>query len=148
MEEALAIVEETGYPSIIRPSYTLGGTGGGIAYNRDEFETQVRKGLDASPITEVLVDRSVLGWKEYELEVVRDGADNVIIVCSIENFDPMGVHTGDSITVAPAQTLSDVEYQAMRDASIAIIREIGVEAGGCNIQFAVNPETARCSSSR
>ncbi|MEJ2539216.1 MAG: carbamoyl-phosphate synthase large subunit [Gemmatimonadota bacterium] len=140
LEEALEIVEDTGYPSIIRPSYTLGGTGGGIAYNREEFEAQVRKGLDASPITEVLVDRSVLGWKEYELEVVRDGADNVIIICSIENIDPMGVHTGDSITVAPAQTLSDVEYQAMRNAAIAIIREIGVEAGGCNIQFAVNPE--------
>ena len=139
IEEALEIVEETGYPSIIRPSYTLGGTGGGIAYNRDEFMAQVRKGLDASPITEVLVDRSVLGWKEYELEVVRDGHDNVIIVCSVENLDPMGVHTGDSITVAPAQTLSDVEYQKMRDASIAIVREIGVEAGGCNIQFAVNP---------
>ncbi len=140
IEEALAIVEDTGYPSIVRPSYTLGGTGGGIAYNREEFEVQVRKGLDASPIHEVLIDRSVIGWKEYELEVVRDGIDNVIIVCSIENFDPMGVHTGDSITVAPAQTLTDVEYQEMRDASIAIIREIGVEAGGCNIQFAVNPE--------
>ncbi len=140
LDEALAIVEDTGYPAIIRPSYTLGGTGGGIAYNREEFREQVRKGLDASPIGEVLIDRSVIGWKEYELEVVRDGIDNVIIVCSIENIDPMGVHTGDSITVAPAQTLSDVEYQAMRDASIAIIREIGVEAGGCNIQFAVNPE--------
>ena len=139
-EEALEIVEETGFPSIIRPSYTLGGTGGGIAYNRDEFEKAVRRGIDASPIGEVLVDRSVLGWKEYEFEVVRDGADNVIIVCSVENFDPMGVHTGDSITVAPAQTLSDVEFQKMRDASIAIVREIGVEAGGCNIQFAVNPE--------
>ncbi len=141
LDQALEIVEETGYPSIIRPSYTLGGTGGGIAYNREEFEAQVRRGIDASPIGEVLVDRSVLGWKEYELEVVRDGADNVIIICSIENIDPMGVHTGDSITVAPAQTLSDVEYQEMRDASIAIIREIGVEAGGCNIQFAVSPET-------
>ncbi len=141
LDEALAIVEETAYPSIIRPSFTLGGTGGGIAYNREEFEVQVRKGLDASPIGEVLVDRSVLGWKEYELEVVRDGADNVIIICSIENVDPMGVHTGDSITVAPAQTLSDVEYQRMRDASMAIIREIGVEAGGCNIQFAVSPDT-------
>jgi len=140
LEQALEIVEETDYPSIIRPSFTLGGTGGGIAYNREEFEAQVRKGLDASPITEVLVDRSVLGWKEYELEVVRDGADNVIIICSIENLDPMGVHTGDSITVAPAQTLSDVEYQKMRNAAIAIIREIGVEAGGCNIQFTVNPE--------
>jgi len=141
VEEALEIVESTGYPAIVRPSYTLGGTGGGIAYNREEFEAQVRKGLDASPIAEVLIDRSVIGWKEYELEVVRDGIDNVIIVCSIENFDPMGVHTGDSITVAPAQTLTDVEYQTMRDAAIAIIREIGVEAGGCNIQFAVSPET-------
>ena len=140
LEEALEIVTDTSYPAIIRPSFTLGGTGGGIAYNREEFEVQVRKGLDASPITEVLIDRSVIGWKEYELEVVRDGLDNVIIVCSIENFDPMGVHTGDSITVAPAQTLSDVEYQRMRDAAIAIIREIGVEAGGCNIQFAVSPE--------
>ena len=140
LEEALEIVEQTAYPSIVRPSYTLGGTGGGIAYNREEFEAQVRKGLDASPIREVLIDRSVIGWKEYELEVVRDGIDNVIVVCSIENFDPMGVHTGDSITVAPAQTLTDVEYQEMRDASIAIIREVGVAAGGCNIQFAVNPE--------
>lgn len=140
IEEALEIVESTQYPAIIRPSYTLGGTGGGIAYNREEFEIQVRKGLDASPITEVLIDRSVIGWKEYELEVVRDAIDNVIIICSIENIDPMGVHTGDSITVAPAQTLTDVEYQEMRDASIAIIREIGVEAGGCNIQFCVNPE--------
>ncbi len=140
MDEATIIVEDTGYPAIIRPSFTLGGTGGGIAYNLEEFEAQVRKGLDASPTTEVLIDRGVLGWKEYELEVVRDGADNVIVVCSIENFDPMGVHTGDSITVAPSQTLSDVEYQVMRDAAIAIIREIGVEAGGCNIQFAVNPE--------
>ncbi|MFC1659955.1 carbamoyl-phosphate synthase large subunit [Gemmatimonadota bacterium] len=140
LDEAKSIVEDTGYPAIIRPSYTLGGTGGGIAFNLDEFESQVRRGLDASPITEVLIDRSVLGWKEYELEVVRDGSDNVIIVCSIENFDPMGVHTGDSITVAPAQTLSDVEFQGMRDAAIAIIREIGVEAGGCNIQFAVNPQ--------
>lgn len=139
-DEAMKIVEKTEYPAIVRPSYTLGGTGGGIAYNREEFEIQVRKGLDASPITEVLIDRSFIGWKEYELEVVRDGLDNVIIICSIENIDPMGVHTGDSITVAPAQTLSDVEYQKMRDASIAIIREIGVEAGGCNVQFAVNPE--------
>ena len=141
LEEALEIVESTEYPAIVRPSYTLGGTGGGIAYNREEFEIQVRKGLDASPITEVLIDRSILGWKEYELEVVRDGIDTVIIICAIENIDPMGVHTGDSITVAPAQTLTDVEYQEMRDASIAIIREIGVEAGGCNVQFAVSPET-------
>ena len=141
MDEALIIVEETGYPAIIRPSFTLGGTGGGIAYNADEFKTAVARGLGTSPITEVLIDRSVIGWKEYELEVVRDASDNVIIVCSIENFDPMGVHTGDSITVAPAQTLTDVEYQRMRDAAIAIIREIGVEAGGCNIQFAVDPQT-------
>ncbi len=139
IDDAFTIVEETGYPAIVRPSFTLGGTGGGIAYNREELEAQVRKGLDASPIKGVLIDRSVIGWKEFELEVVRDRADNVIIVCSIENFDPMGVHTGDSITVAPAQTLTDVEYQRMRDASISIIREIGVEAGGCNIQFAVNP---------
>ena len=141
MEEALVIIEETGYPAIIRPSFTLGGTGGGIAYNADEFTAAVTRGLDTSPITEVLIDRSVIGWKEYELEVVRDASDNVIIVCSIENFDPMGVHTGDSITVAPVQTLSDVEYQRMRDAAIAIIREIGVEAGGCNIQFSVDPQT-------
>ena len=140
VEEGLVIVEDTGYPAIIRPSFTLGGTGGGIAYNREEFEVALRRGVDASPIREVLIDRSVIGWKEYELEVVRDGADNVIVICSIENFDPMGVHTGDSITVAPAQTLTDVEYQRMRNASIAIMREIGVEAGGCNIQFAVNPE--------
>ena len=139
IEDSLEIVEQTGYPAIVRPSFTLGGTGGGVSYNREELEAQVGKGLDASPIREVLIDRSVMGWKEFELEVVRDGADNVIIVCSIENFDPMGVHTGDSITVAPAQTLTDVEYQRMRDAAIAIIREIGVEAGGCNIQFAVNP---------
>ena len=141
MKEAMAIIDDVGYPAIIRPSFTLGGTGGGIAYNLAEFERAARRGLDASPITEVLIDRSVIGWKEYELEVVRDASDNVIIVCSIENFDPMGVHTGDSITVAPAQTLTDVEYQAMRDAAVAIIREIGVEAGGCNIQFAVNPRT-------
>ena len=141
LDEALEIVEDTRYPAIIRPSFTLGGTGGGIAYNRPEFEKAIRRGLDASPICEVLIDRSVIGWKEFELEVVRDGEDNVIIVCSIENVDPMGVHTGDSITVAPAQTLTDVEYQRLRDSSIAIIREIGVEAGGCNIQFAVHPGT-------
>ena len=138
-EDAQQIIQEIGYPAIIRPSFTLGGTGGGIAYNRDEYEAAVRRGIDQSPIGEVLIDRSVIGWKEYELELMRDGHDNVVIVCSIENFDPMGVHTGDSITVAPAQTLSDVEYQKMRDAAIAIIREIGVEAGGCNIQFAINP---------
>jgi carbamoyl-phosphate synthase large subunit len=140
-DDALRIIEETGYPAIIRPSFTLGGTGGGIAYNADEFEAAVRRGIELSPIGEVLIDRSVIGWKEFELEVVRDGGDNVVIICSIENVDPMGVHTGDSITVAPIQTLSDVEYQKMRDAAIAIIREIGVEAGGCNIQFAMNPET-------
>jgi carbamoyl-phosphate synthase large subunit len=139
MEDAFRIVEDTGYPAIIRPSFTLGGTGGGIAYNRAEFEEKVRQGLELSPVHEVLIDRSVIGWKEFELEVMRDGADNVVIICSIENFDAMGVHTGDSITVAPAQTLSDVEYQTMRDAAIAIIREIGVAAGGCNVQFAVNP---------
>jgi carbamoyl-phosphate synthase large subunit len=138
-EDALRIVEDTGYPAIIRPSFTLGGTGGGIAYNRAEFEEMIRRGLDLSPVHEVLIDRSVIGWKEFELEVMRDHADNVVIICSIENFDAMGVHTGDSVTVAPAQTLTDVEYQAMRDAAIAIIREIGVEAGGCNVQFAVNP---------
>ena len=141
LDDAYRIVEATGYPAIVRPSFTLGGTGGGIAYNVEELEIQVRKGIDASPIQEVLIDRSVIGWKEFELEVVRDAADNVIIVCSIENFDAMGVHTGDSVTVAPAQTLTDVEYQRMRDAAIAIIREIGVEAGGCNIQFAVSPES-------
>ncbi len=140
MAQARALVAGTGYPAIIRPGFTLGGTGGGIAYNAEEFEELVRRGLDASPIAQVLVDRSVIGWKEYELEVMRDASDNVIVVCSIENFDPMGIHTGDSVTVAPAQTLTDVEYQAMRDAAIAVVREIGVEAGGCNIQFAVNPE--------
>ena len=139
LDDALAAVEQTGFPSIIRPSFTLGGTGGGIAYNRAEFETIVRRGLDLSPVHSVLVERSLLGWKEYELEVMRDHADNVVIVCSIENLDPMGVHTGDSITVAPAMTLTDREYQVMRDAAVAIIREIGVDAGGCNIQFAVNP---------
>ncbi len=138
-DDALVAVEEFGFPSIIRPSFTLGGSGGGIAYNREEFESIVRRGLDLSPVGSVLVERSLLGWKEYELEVMRDCADNVVIVCSIENFDPMGVHTGDSMTVAPAMTLTDREYQDMRDAAMKIIREIGVEAGGCNIQFAVNP---------
>jgi carbamoyl-phosphate synthase large subunit len=139
LDEALGLVDDTGFPAIIRPSYTLGGTGGGIAYNRDEFEDIVRRGLDESPTTQVLIERSVIGWKEFELEVMRDHADSVVIVCSIENLDPMGVHTGDSITVAPAMTLTDREYQVMRDAAVAIIREVGVEAGGCNIQFAVNP---------
>ncbi|MDF1503139.1 carbamoyl-phosphate synthase large subunit [Roseisolibacter sp. H3M3-2] len=138
-DEALEIAAWTGFPAIIRPSFTLGGTGGGIAYNRDEYESIVRRGLDLSPVKQVLIERSLLGWKEFELEVMRDTADNVVIVCSIENFDPMGVHTGDSITVAPAMTLTDREYQVMRDAACAIIREIGVAAGGCNIQFAVNP---------
>jgi carbamoyl-phosphate synthase large subunit len=137
--EALEAVVESGYPAIIRPSFTLGGTGGGVAYNRAEFEELVDRGLELSPVHTVLIERSVIGWKEFELEVMRDRRDNVVIVCSIENMDPMGVHTGDSITVAPAMTLTDREYQRMRDAAIAIIREIGVEAGGCNIQFAVNP---------
>ena len=141
VEEGLTAVEDTGYPAILRPSFTLGGTGGGIAFNRQEFEEMLRRGLEASPVGGVLVERSIIGWKEYELEVMRDGADNVVIVCSIENIDPMGVHTGDSVTVAPAMTLSDREYQIMRDASIRIIREVGVAAGGCNIQFAVNPQT-------
>ncbi|MFI5231576.1 MAG: carbamoyl-phosphate synthase large subunit, partial [Gemmatimonadales bacterium] len=138
-DEALAVSEWTGFPAIIRPAFTLGGSGGGVAYNREEYERIVKGGLAESPISQVLVERSLLGWKEYELEVMRDCEDNVVIVCSIENIDPMGVHTGDSITVAPAMTLTDREYQVMRDAAIAVIREIGVDAGGCNIQFAVNP---------
>ena len=138
--EAEQIVADTGYPAIIRPSFTLGGTGGGTAYNPEEFEEIIRGGLAASPIHEVLIEESILGWKEFELEVMRDLADNVVIICSIENFDPMGVHTGDSITVAPAQTLSDREYQQLRDMAIVIIRKVGVETGGSNIQFAVNPE--------
>ncbi len=139
-EEARAIVEDTGYPAIIRPAFTLGGTGGGTAYNPEEFEEIAKGGLAASPVSQILVEESILGWKEYELEVMRDLNDNVVIICSIENFDPMGVHTGDSITVAPAQTLTDVEYQQLRDMSIACIRKVGVETGGSNIQFAVNPE--------
>ncbi len=139
-DEAVAIVATTGYPAIIRPSFTLGGTGGGIAFNPEEFEEIVKNGLSASPVNQVLIEESILGWKEYELEVMRDLKDNVVIICSIENFDPMGVHTGDSITVAPAQTLSDVEYQNLRDMAIACIRKVGVETGGSNIQFAVNPE--------
>ncbi|HWE40980.1 MAG TPA: carbamoyl-phosphate synthase large subunit [Gemmatimonadaceae bacterium] len=138
-DDALELVKVSGYPAIIRPSFTLGGTGGGIAYNREEFEEIVRRGLDLSPVGEVLVERSVIGWKEFELEVMRDQDDNVVIVCSIENIDPMGVHTGDSITVAPAMTLTDREYQLMRDAALAVIRVVGVNAGGCNIQFAINP---------
>ena len=143
MDEALEILEETGLPAIIRPSFTMGGTGGGVAYNRDEFEEIIRRGLDASPTSEVLVEESIIGWKEYEMEVVRDHADNCIIICSIENVDPMGVHTGDSITVAPALTLTDKEYQIMRNASIAVLREIGVDTGGSNVQFAVNPADGR-----
>jgi carbamoyl-phosphate synthase large subunit len=139
-EEAKELVTQTGYPAIIRPSFTLGGTGGGIAYNPEEFEEIIRGGLAASPIQEVLIEESILGWKEFELEVMRDLADNVVIICSIENFDPMGVHTGDSITVAPAQTLTDREYQLMRDMAIRVIRKVGVETGGSNIQFGVNPE--------
>ncbi|MEP6785669.1 MAG: carbamoyl-phosphate synthase large subunit [Sphingomonadales bacterium] len=143
LADALAVLERTGLPAIIRPSFTMGGTGGGIAYNRAEFEEIVRGGLDASPTTEVLIEESLLGWKEYEMEVVRDKNDNAIIICSIENIDPMGVHTGDSITVAPALTLTDKEYQIMRNASIACLREIGVETGGSNVQFAVNPKDGR-----
>jgi carbamoyl-phosphate synthase large subunit len=143
MEEAKRVAAEIGFPLIIRPSFTLGGTGGGIAYNREEFETIVASGLQNSMISEILIEESVIGWKEYELEVMRDLKDNVVIICSIENVDPMGVHTGDSITVAPAQTLTDKEYQVMRDSAIAVIREIGVETGGSNIQFAVNPTDGR-----
>ena len=143
LDEARKALEDTGLPAVIRPSFTMGGSGGGIAYNREEFEAIVASGLDASPVGEVMIDQSVLGWKEYEMEVVRDKADNCIIICSIENIDPMGVHTGDSITVAPALTLTDKEYQIMRDASIAVLREIGVDTGGSNVQFAVHPDTGR-----
>ncbi|WP_106639267.1 carbamoyl-phosphate synthase large subunit [Allosphingosinicella vermicomposti] len=143
LDDAMKALDVVGLPAIIRPSFTLGGTGGGIAYNKDEFVAIVAGGLDASPTTEVLIEESVLGWKEYEMEVVRDRADNAIIICSIENIDPMGIHTGDSITVAPALTLTDKEYQIMRNASIAVLREIGVETGGSNVQFAVNPEDGR-----
>jgi carbamoyl-phosphate synthase large subunit len=143
MEECMGALEEIGLPAIIRPAFTLGGTGGGVAYNRDDYEYYCRTGLDASPVNQILIDESLLGWKEYEMEVVRDTADNAIIVCSIENVDPMGVHTGDSITVAPALTLTDKEYQMMRSASIAVLREIGVETGGSNVQWAVNPADGR-----
>ncbi|HIM11411.1 TPA: carbamoyl-phosphate synthase large subunit, partial [Candidatus Poribacteria bacterium] len=142
-EEAMDIIGDIGYPAIIRPAFTLGGAGGGISYNVEEYREMVAHGVSISPINEVLIEESVIGWKEFELEVMRDIADNVVIICSIENFDPMGVHTGDSITIAPAQTLSDKEYQKMRDSAIKIIREIGVETGGSNIQFAVNPENGR-----
>src|ERR1700748_3543656 len=143
LRDGLEFAAKIGFPVVIRPSFTLGGSGGGIAYNREELMEILSRGLDLSPVHECLLEESVLGWKEYELEVVRDLKDNVIIICSIENFDPMGVHTGDSITVAPAQTLTDREYQAMRDAAIRVIREIGVETGGSNVQFAVNPLTGR-----
>ena len=140
---ALESLEEIGLPAIIRPAFTLGGTGGGVAYNREDYIHFCRSGMDASPVNQILVDESLLGWKEYEMEVVRDRADNAIIVCSIENVDPMGVHTGDSITVAPALTLTDKEYQIMRNGSIAVLREIGVETGGSNVQWAINPEDGR-----
>ncbi|WP_062267504.1 carbamoyl-phosphate synthase large subunit [Endozoicomonas arenosclerae] len=143
MEEAQAVLDQVGFPCIIRPSFTMGGSGGGIAYNKDEFEEICKRGLDLSPTNELLIDESLIGWKEYEMEVVRDRKDNCIIVCSIENFDPMGVHTGDSITVAPSQTLTDKEYQIMRNASVAVLREIGVETGGSNVQFGICPDTGR-----
>src|SRR5512142_1655844 len=143
VEQALEVQARIGFPAVIRPSFTLGGTGGGIAYNKDEFVEMCKRGLDLSPTRELLIEESLLGWKEFEMEVVRDKKDNCIIVCSIENLDPMGVHTGDSITVAPAQTLTDKEYQIMRDASIAVLREVGVDTGGSNVQFAINPADGR-----
>ena len=143
VEAGLEFANRIGYPIILRPSFTMGGTGGGIAYNREDLEEILERGIDLSPVHEVLVEESVLGWKEFELEVMRDMAGNGIIVCSIENFDPMGVHTGDSITVAPAQTLTDREYQMMRDAALRCLNEIGVDTGGSNVQFAINPENGR-----
>src|SRR5688572_23517099 len=143
VEEARVWLEEIGLPAVVRPSFTLGGSGSAIAFNRADFDRLVGRGLDQSPVHQVLVEESIIGWKEYEMEVMRDKDDNVVIICSIENFDPMGIHTGDSITVAPAQTLTDKEYQRMRDASLAVIREIGVETGGSNIQFATHPQTGR-----
>ena len=143
LDDARQIRNDVGLPCVLRPSFTLGGSGGGIAYNREEFDRMVANALELSPIHSVLIEESIIGWKEFEMEVMRDCADNSVIVCSIENFDPMGIHTGDSITVAPAQTLSDKEYQRMRDASLAILRKIGVETGGSNVQFAVHPETGR-----
>lgn len=143
MEEAWDVQKQVGFPCIIRPSFTMGGTGGGIAYNPEEFEEICNKGLELSPTHELLIDESLIGWKEYEMEVVRDRKDNCIIVCSIENLDPMGIHTGDSITVAPAQTLTDKEYQIMRDAAMSVLREIGVETGGSNVQFGINPQNGR-----
>jgi len=142
-QDAMRLCDQLGFPLVIRPSFTLGGTGGSIAYNKEEFTESIAHALDMSPVHEALVEESVLGWKEYELEVMRDYRDNFVVICSIENFDPMGVHTGDSITVAPAQTLTDKEYQRMRDAAAAIIREVGVETGGSNVQFAINPENGR-----
>src|SRR5881409_623718 len=143
VRQAQRVIQSIGFPAIIRPSFTLGGTGGGIAFNSEEFESIVQHGLDLSPVHAVLIEESVIGWKEFELEVMRDLQDNVVVICSIENFDPMGVHTGDSVTVAPAQTLTDREYQRMRDAAAAVIRQIGVETGGSNIQFAVNPKDGK-----
>jgi len=143
LSEARILIQEIGLPCVIRPSFTMGGSGSAVAYNRGEFDALVTRGLESSPVNEVLIEESIIGWKEYEMEVMRDADDNVVIICSIENFDPMGVHTGDSITVAPAQTLTDKEYQRMRDASLAVIREIGVETGGSNIQFATHPQTGR-----
>ena len=143
MEEAHAVQKTLGFPTVIRPSFTMGGSGGGIAYNHEEFVTICKNGLELSPTTELLIEESLLGWKEFEMEVVRDKKDNCIIICSIENLDPMGVHTGDSITVAPAQTLTDKEYQIMRNASIAVLREIGVDTGGSNVQFSINPKDGR-----
>jgi carbamoyl-phosphate synthase large subunit len=143
MEEALQVQAMIGYPAIIRPSFTMGGSGGGIAYNQEEFVEICKRGLEASPTSELLIEESLIGWKEFEMEVVRDRKDNCIIVCAIENLDPMGVHTGDSITVAPAQTLTDKEYQIMRDASVAVLREIGVDTGGSNVQFAICPQDGR-----
>ncbi len=143
LRDGLDFATKIGFPVIIRPSFTLGGSGGGLAYNREELLEILARGLDLSPVHECLIEESVLGWKEFELEVMRDLADNVIVVCSIENMDPMGVHTGDSITVAPAQTLTDREYQAMRDAALRVMREIGVETGGSNVQFGVHPTTGR-----
>src|SRR5665213_1262865 len=142
-QDALGLADQLGYPVVIRPSFTMGGSGGSIAYNREEFSEAIAMALEASPVHEALVEESVLGWKEYELEVMRDFRDNFVVICSIENLDPMGVHTGDSITVAPAQTLTDKEYQRMRDAAAVIIREVGVETGGSNIQFALDPATGR-----
>src|SRR3984885_1066099 len=142
-QDAMRLCDQLGFPLVIRPSFTMGGSGGSIAYNKEEFGEAINHALDMSPVHEALVEESVLGWKEYELEVMRDFRDNFVVICSIENFDPMGVHTGDSITVAPAQTLTDKEYQRMRDAAAAIIREVGVETGGSNIQFAIDPATGR-----